>query len=235
MGISNFLYKVVSFYEVDHHFKLDADVINRLVLSSKTVDFMMLIEILRYQDSQSDSPFCSIVFRSTFESIKYKNPYLYVLASRLILKGSQDFESFQDIFYLILMRLLIILLKILIRYPLLLQERSIKEIFLDSAYDLTQILDFNLFDLGNLKNKDKFIQILTYHFKKKNIRSVSFLIFLALDLESDNFLANFLDHILNYLNPSNSGIKKFTGFLNFIYQEYTQIGDSAFGLASNEF
>lgn len=235
MGIAEFLYKIVSFYEIDHQFKLDLDTINRLVLSSKTIDFMMLIEILRYQDSQVDLPYCSLVFRSTIESIKYKNPYLYVLASRLILKGGKYYETFQDIFYLNSNEVVDHIAENACFLPFLLQEKAIKDIFLNPAHDFAQIVDFSVFKLCELKNRDKFIQILTYHFRKKNIRPVSFLIFLALDLESDNLLAKFLDYILDYLNPSKSGFKKFTTFLNFIYQEYTQIGSSSFGLASNEF
>jgi hypothetical protein len=232
--VTDLLYEIAAFYERSYDFKLDSYAFDKLIQSKRSLHLDRLLLTWDYQDLVGES-FSSCVISSNIEVHKYKNIYLYMFLSRLKICSVIDCSDLDQVIMVNRDFVVEYIFENPLHFPFLIKHISVKQIFLESSFNEFKEIDFARLINEDFSNSDKFLQILIYHFKKKNIKYISFLISMIPWLEKEPYFADLIDTALVFFSYSKSNVKKISSFFYMVYQEFRQLDVEDFNLNVGEF
>tara|TARA_B100000700_G_scaffold92719_1_gene104714 strand:+ start:2742 stop:5000 length:2259 start_codon:yes stop_codon:yes gene_type:complete len=233
-SISDFIYQIITYYEKSYAFKIDETVFEKLLLSNRSLHLDKVLTAWEYQNYM-DSKIQFMHMVDDINQYKYKNIYVYILLTQIFIQSDSGLLDVHDLVESNKELVVNHLIKNPLHFPFLIKDINVRMIFMESHNDIFEGIDFTEFFPPDFQNTSALLRILSYHFRKKNIRSISFLMFTILEMSKQESLMDLLDRYLDYFCFSNSSIKRFTTFFYMVYQELNQLGSIEFELNVREF
>ena len=234
LSISDFIYQIITHYEKSYAFKIDETVFEKLLLSNKSLHLDKVLTAWEYQNYM-DTKIQFIHVLDDIDQYKYKNVYVYILLTQLLIRSDCRPLKVQDLVVSNKEYVINHLIENPLHFPFLIKDKSVRMIFMESSNDIFDGIDFSEFFPSHFQNTPALLKILSYHFRKRNIRSISFLIFTILEMGKQESLMDLLDKYLDYFGFSNSSIRRFTTFFYMVYHELEELGPIEFELNVREF